>query len=53
VTEPLAPGRSPPPDTRFGSYRLIRIIGRGGMGEVWHAHDDEHDRNVALKVLGE
>ena len=34
-----------------GPYRIVRLIGRGGMGEVYEAEQDDPRRRVALKVV--
>src|SRR6266550_2256494 len=34
-----------------GRYRLVRLIDRGGMAEVWEGRDEILDRPVAVKVL--
>src|SRR5580765_7490998 len=44
--EQLVPG-----DIIAGRFRIVRLIGRGGMGEVYEAQDDPLHEAVALKTL--
>ena len=39
------------PGTRVGPYEIRSLLGAGGMGEVFLAHDDRLRRDVAIKVL--
>ncbi len=38
-------------DVVLGRFKLERCLGRGGMGEVWLAHDKTLDEKLALKLL--
>ncbi len=39
--------------SQIGPYQLRRLLGKGGMGEVYEAEDTVKDRIVALKLLPE
>src|SRR5258706_11489788 len=65
ITAPLASGEPPsaavestpgPPaftagDLAAGRWRIVRLLGAGGMGEVYEAEDTELHERVALKAL--
>jgi uncharacterized RDD family membrane protein YckC len=52
VTSAPATGR-PDVGEELGHYRLVRLLGAGGMGAVYEADDLESDRRVALKILSQ
>jgi hypothetical protein len=48
-----AGGHSLPPPERFGAFRFVSLIGRGGMGEVWlgQRNDGLYEQTVAIKLI--
>jgi serine/threonine protein kinase len=49
VTGMLTMAELRPGDVVADRFRIVRLLGMGGMGVVYHAHDTELDVDVALK----
>jgi serine/threonine protein kinase/WD40 repeat protein/Flp pilus assembly protein TadD len=47
----VAPPSAPPHPERLGDYRILRVIGEGGMGVVYEAEHESLKNRVALKVM--
>src|SRR5262245_34469498 len=39
------------PGASIGPHKIVRLLGRGGMGEVYEAFDPTLDRRLAIKVI--
>jgi serine/threonine-protein kinase len=56
--DPVRPNKRPPPESAarlhsIGGYRLLRLLGTGGMGAVYLGYDEKEQRQVAVKVLAD
>jgi serine/threonine protein kinase len=47
----IMPSQDPMLGQTLGCYKIVEVIGRGGMGIIYKAHDQWMDRTIAIKML--